>query len=402
MPPLPFLPPPAAPPPIGPPDDPGPPIETAAQMLARRRAARAHDVRCAELGAERLRLMSEGLAVPARPARDRWYAAWRAAADGVAADDRTAVVVALADAAEAFRALDRVAVAWWTEAQAWVGRAHAVHPGFRALVGIEPIDPFRRLLPDRVSRIAGWLADRDEVFGWAVVLAAAGSLARLVPAMRREHRPGLGPVDDALDLLQVFADGGRAADVSELLDCTHGTRWLDGFTAVVAGAVVPPPPGYPFRTDELPAEDGRRADAEYLLRLAGWGAASGGHAEEFRRRYLRPADPPPPAERGAAVPGPTDPPAIPHWIHDLFRQQQYRLLCALWERGDVPDGTLFAALRYTDPLTAADNLRKRVSDTNLGLAEKWAGIGERWEIGQRRRDGVLYYLLRRLTPGSTA
>jgi hypothetical protein len=87
----------------------------------------------------------------------------------------------------------------------------------------------------------------------------------------------------------------------------------------------------------------------------------------------------------------TDLNPTPAWIHEHFRQQQYRLLRALWGKGDVSAADLIVALGYKNGATAEDNLRRRVAETNKGLCEKAELIAQTFEISQRSRDGVLYF-----------
>jgi hypothetical protein len=85
--------------------------------------------------------------------------------------------------------------------------------------------------------------------------------------------------------------------------------------------------------------------------------------------------------------------APPAWIREHFRQQQYKLLMALWNQGDVPIEDLVKALSLTSSKHPEDAVRRRKTETNKGLALKCDAIGELWEISERRRAGVLHYFL---------
>jgi hypothetical protein len=85
---------------------------------------------------------------------------------------------------------------------------------------------------------------------------------------------------------------------------------------------------------------------------------------------------------------------IPDWIKTHFSQKQYKLLCKLWGAIEVAADDLVKHLGYTNQTTALGNLCRRITETNRGLLEKALKIGKSWEIGQRQRDGVLFYFLR--------
>ncbi|MFO0804352.1 MAG: hypothetical protein U0791_14665 [Gemmataceae bacterium] len=106
------------------------------------------------------------------------------------------------------------------------------------------------------------------------------------------------------------------------------------------------------------------------------------------------APPPPPAGKreseGGKPPGNV---ATPDWIRQHFRQQQYKLLAALFGAGDVKAEALCKILDYTNSTTASENLHRRVTQTNKGLCEKAQLIGGTWEISSRKRDQCLFYYL---------
>jgi hypothetical protein len=106
-----------------------------------------------------------------------------------------------------------------------------------------------------------------------------------------------------------------------------------------------------------------------------------------------PSAPPDAAARDQTA-GPNRSGAIPEWVYSHFRQQQQRLLSKLWGSGFTPADELIAHLKYRNPTTGADNLRRRVTEANNGLLEKVSLIGEQWEITQQTRGDVVGYILK--------
>jgi hypothetical protein len=121
-----------------------------------------------------------------------------------------------------------------------------------------------------------------------------------------------------------------------------------------------------------------------------------GPTESLPRDGHHQAPPAPSIAKEAQTPQPPPAPSSPPaWIRERFSRQQYRLLCALWGKGDVPATELEKTLGYANARDPAGNLLRRVAETNKNLTEKAELIGEQWEIKRRTRDDVRYFYLHR-------
>jgi hypothetical protein len=92
----------------------------------------------------------------------------------------------------------------------------------------------------------------------------------------------------------------------------------------------------------------------------------------------------------AAIEKPVDEPS---WIREHFRQQQSKLLTALWGQGDVPVSLLKKVLNLDNSVDDSNALRTCKTRTNRNLLDRRQQIGADWMIRERTRDGVLSYFL---------
>lgn len=88
----------------------------------------------------------------------------------------------------------------------------------------------------------------------------------------------------------------------------------------------------------------------------------------------------------------TGPEPLPAWVGENFSQGMYKLLVALWGRGEVPVGELIRAVYEVRDIGQKNSLEKVKDRINLKLVALYKKIGA--FVVQSRRDGEVYILSR--------
>ena len=240
------------------------------------------------MGAGRLRILSERLAVPTRQARETWFAAWQCVADTAAAGDAVNAAQALALAGNVLcLVLDRIATEWLAEARAWLRSARAACDGFAdtTVVGLDEGGSFVDWASPEFVGVPRWLADRDEFGTWAMAIDRVESLRSIPGLMQPSPFARSREVGFCLDVLALIAAGASAGDFRTLLEIQGGTGRMAGLTAALAVCFAPPPAGHEFRAVDLPGDAGQRETAGRLLRMADSAYGGCAHIKEFHQKH---------------------------------------------------------------------------------------------------------------------
>ena len=252
--------------------------------------------RCLTLCAERLRIFSECLATPIRPARDAWFAAWRLVADGTASGDLDAVVGGLEAAAKAFAAMDSVVTQWFARAQEWHRRARPIHGGFNGLIGFDTLETFADWDAEASACLPAFLANKQDFLDWAVAVEGMQTLRSIHGQMWGHHNSLYAVPDDCLELLRLVMAAPTGGEIRAFLNAKRGGRWLIGLAGVMAVTVGPLLPYDVFRPADLPTDDRQRNVARYLSNLTVHTFGHVGQGVQFRQKYF-PMPPSPPSPR---------------------------------------------------------------------------------------------------------
>jgi len=241
-----------------------------------------------ELGAGRLRILSERLAVPTRQARETWLATWQCVADTAAAGDAENAAQALALAGTVLCvALDSIATGWLAEARAWLRAARAECDGFvgTTVVGLDEGSSFVNWDSPEFVGVPRWLADRGEFGAWALAIDRVESLRLLPGLMQAPPLARSRGVDFCLDVLALITEGASAGHFRALLEIPGGAGRLAGLSAALAVCFAPPPAGHEFRAVDLPGDAGQCETAGRLLRMADSAYGGCAHIKEFHQKH---------------------------------------------------------------------------------------------------------------------
>lgn len=265
----------------------------AGDIVRRNQARYDHHQQCYELNCQRHEIFSEWLATPIRPARDKWFSAWRLVADGAASDDLDAVVNGIQAAATAFAEMDSVFSQWFRRAREWRRIANAIHPAFNGLIGFDTLETFAEWDSERRACLPALMAVKQDFFDWAFAVERLEALRRLHGQTSFLHCSLFVVPGRCLDLVALVMAEPSADQIRDFLKATRGPSWLAGLTGMLAVVVGPLLPDDVFSPADLPADDRQRNAARYLAKLTVHTFGQDGQGVRFARQYF-PLPPSPP------------------------------------------------------------------------------------------------------------
>lgn len=359
-----------------------------------------------ELDCERDTAFDVLLGGPVRAARGTWYGAWGGVADAAERNDMDGVCEALAAASGPLRELWGAGDRWKASSLAWLQR-------------------FRQQLPDEwVITAVPPVESPPPLHIWARLVEGGPRPGKIM--FSPSHRD---PLRFWSNLLRCVYEGATAQDFADLLH-EGGAAQLRGIAAVMAVSVVPPDADErPFRAIDLPGPDQLEFAYAVLFELSGVQVTAQEYVSLVWRRWLNVAEPAPaqehppnaadaesrrrgPSEQSMTSPQPLPPrpapqhrvdggerqPGEPDWILTEFRQQQQKLLRALWGKGLVSEAELIRTLEISGGTDPAENLKRCCGRTSRKLSERFHASGGQWTISQKTVNNVKHRRLERLDP----